>query len=171
MQSGQIIGRHNALVKCLYDSLKGTNVRCETELKYGEHDRMGDLVLREWVRGADLWIDVSVVGSLCPSYRNKTINMRNGVAGSPGAEILARVQEKNTKYAANRSRTHFQPLVVNTFGGWDSDAHKLFKKIAGKIAESKFTCVKMELKYLYQRLSCTLQKFNGTMLATRAHIG
>ena len=51
---------------------------------------------------------------------------------------------------------HFQPLVVETFGGWDTAAVKLLKAVATQCAPRKSLAPAMEIKQFFQRLSIAL---------------
>ena len=61
----------------------------------------------------------------------------------------------------------FQPLVVETFGGWDADAVKFLKKIAVQDARRWGKKDSLEIKQFFQRLSVTLQRGNAALLVDR----
>ena len=61
----------------------------------------------------------------------------------------------------------FQPLVVETFGGWDSDALKFLKEIGRQDARRWGKDFAMEIKFLFQRLSVALQRGNAALLIER----
>ena len=47
----------------------------------------------------------------------------------------------------------FQPLVLETFGGWDQDAVKYLKDIARLVARRWGKNDALEIKHFFQRLS------------------
>ena len=61
----------------------------------------------------------------------------------------------------------FQPLVVETFGGWDLDAVKLLKDMARQSARRWGKNSAEEIKYFFQRLSVSLQRGNASLLIER----
>ena len=54
----------------------------------------------------------------------------------------------------------FQPLVVETFEGWDPGAVKMLKTIAIQCAPRKGLAPALEIKRFFQRLSVSLQLFS-----------
>ena len=75
---------------------------------------------------------------------------------------------------ASKTRSHFedcraqgisfQPLVVETFGGWDKDATKYLKEISRLGARRWGKNDSIEIKQFFQRLSITLQRGNAALL-------
>ena len=61
----------------------------------------------------------------------------------------------------------FQPLIVETFGGWDLDAIKLLKDIARLDARRWGKNDAIEIKHFFQRLSIALQRGNAALLINR----
>ena len=61
----------------------------------------------------------------------------------------------------------FEPLVVETFGGWDPGAVKVLKQFAVLSAPRKNISPALEIKQFFQRLSVTLQRGNATLLLCR----
>ena len=61
----------------------------------------------------------------------------------------------------------FQPLVVETFGGWDSDALAYLKKIARQAARRWGKNDALEIKNFFQKLSVSLQRSNAALLVDR----
>ena len=62
---------------------------------------------------------------------------------------------------------HFQPLVVETFGGWDKDALSFLKTIAHQAARRWGRNNALEIKQFFQRLSVALQRGNASLLINR----
>ena len=61
----------------------------------------------------------------------------------------------------------FQPLVVETFGGWDPDALKVLKDMARQSARRWGKNNSEEIKFFFQRLSVSLQRGNASLLIER----
>ena len=61
----------------------------------------------------------------------------------------------------------FQPLVVETFDGWDRDAAKFLKDIARLDACRWGKNDALEIKHFFQRLSIALQKGNAALVINR----
>ena len=78
---------------------------------------------------------------------------------------------------ASKNRTHFehcraqgvffQPLVVESFGGWDPVATTFLKKMATQEARRWGKTPAMEIKHFFQRLSIALQRGNAALLIAR----
>ena len=61
----------------------------------------------------------------------------------------------------------FLPLVVETFGGWDSEAVKYLKDMARLCARRWGKINADEIKHFFQRLSVALQRGNAALLIER----
>ena len=158
--TNQRITKHDTLVRSLGDTLSRAGVACNTELAAGISDRMGDLVLFNWYECKDVYLDFTVVNSLCESYRNLS---------AKGEAAEKRFNEKMNKYkdTIQKEKVTFKPMVVETLGGWHTEAVRYFKDFADKIANKNQTCPGNERKYLMTSMSIRLQKMNGEMLAHR----
>ena len=80
-----------------------------------------------------------------------------------------RKTEKIRKHADNCrvSGLHFEPLVVESFGGWDPGAVKKLKVFATQCAPRKGISPALEIKQFFQRLSIALQRGNSSLLLCR----
>jgi hypothetical protein len=83
--------------------------------------------LLHFANGRDLYVDLSVVSTLCGSYRNIG-------AKQAGAAGVARRNEKLRKYSEQMEMVAFEHLVVESIGGWNLEGKKLLKKIAARVA-------------------------------------
>ena len=128
----------------------------------GSLSRPADVFIRNWIDGRKVAFDVSVVSPV-----QDAIVLR--ASDVPGAAIEMRKSEKNRKHFDNcRARgIHFQPLVVETFGGWDKDALVFLKKLAGQGARSWGKSHALEIKHFFQRMSIALQRGNASLLISR----
>ena len=61
----------------------------------------------------------------------------------------------------------FQPLVVESFGGWDKDATKYLKEISRLNARRWGKNDSIEIKQFVQRLSIILQRGYAALLVNR----
>ena len=90
-------------------------------------------------------------------------------ADSAAAAIEMRKTSKNRDHLDNcrGQGITFQPLVVETFGGWDGDAVKILKEIARLDARRWGKNDAIEIKHFFQRLSVALQRGNAAVLINR----
>ena len=78
---------------------------------------------------------------------------------------------------ATKNRAHFEncrgqgiifkPLVVETFGGWDSEAVAYLKQLGRHSARQWGKKDSIEIKYVFQRLSIALQRGNAALILDR----
>ena len=117
---------------------------------------------REWVDGRKMAFDVSVT-----SPTQEAIVFQ--AAQRPAAAIDMRKQSKNRAHFQNcrAQGIAFQPIVVETFGGWDKDATKLLKDLAFVAGRRWGKDPAAEIKHFFQRLSVTLQRGNSALLIDR----
>ena len=90
-------------------------------------------------------------------------------ADSAAAAIEMRKTTKNRAHL-NDCRAQgisFQPLVVETFGGWDKDAVKFLKDIARLDARRWAKIDAISIRQFFQRLSIALQRGNAALLINR----
>ena len=166
--TGQRINKHNSLRNFILEKAKLAQIDCQQEQEVttivnGTEvvNKLGDIVLSEFIQGRDLWLDVGIISPLCTAYVQKAVS-------TTGGAIAVRVGEKMKKYATAVSEHNlkFQPLIVENLGGWGKDSIMLFRTITKKLAEVLFTDGKKEMKNLMTGLSCRLQKSIGRMLVS-----
>ena len=90
-------------------------------------------------------------------------------ADSAAAAIDMRKSSKNRAHFDNcrGQGIVFQPHVVETFGGWDTDSAKFLKDIARLDARRWGKIDSIEIKHFFQRLSVALQRGNAALLINR----
>ena len=120
------------------------------------------MYIENWVDGRKTCFDISVI-----SPTQELIVDRASV--SPGAAIELRKASKIRNHFENCKAVGklFLPLIVETFGAWDSGAIKILKKMAGRAAPRKGTDYPIEVKFFFQKLSMSLQKGNAALLVCR----
>ena len=128
----------------------------------GTLSRPADIFVENWVDGRKIAFDVSVTS---PTQEAILLQASN----RPAAAIEARKVAKNRAHFANcRSQgIFFQPLVVESFGGWDKDALVFLKELARQDARRWGRDSALEIKYFFQRLSVALQRGNAALLIDR----
>ena len=124
--------------------------------------RPADVFIANWIDGRKMAFDISVVSPTQDAILHRA-------ADSAAAAIEMR---KSTKYRAHFDNCRaegitFQPLVVETFGGWDLDAAKFLKDIARLDARRWGKNDAIEIKHFFQRLSVALQRGNAALLILR----
>ena len=128
----------------------------------GSLSRPADVFVPTWVDGKKMAFDISVV-----SPTQDAILLR--AAEIPAAAIEMRKASKNRQHFDHcRSQgIVFMPLVVETFGGWDSDAVKCLKDMARQCARRWGKNSADEIKHFFQRMSVALQRGNASLLVER----
>ena len=94
---------------------------------------------------------------------------RSRLIPSSGHAIEARKRAKNRAHFDHcRSQgIFFQPLVVETFGGWCADALTFLKELGRQDARRWGKDPALEIKYFFQRLSVALQRGNAALIIDR----
>ena len=108
---GQRHYKNNSLVNLVAEECSSHLISVRKEVSV-DNTRPGDIVLRNWQNGRDLYLDFSVISSLCPSYRN-------AASLKAGAAAAIRTDEKFVKYRALSSNIWVSPVSVEALGGWD----------------------------------------------------
>ena len=116
----------------------------------------------DWINGRKVAFDVSVT-----SPTQEAVSLH--AAETAATAIDARKATKNRVHFENcrAQGIFFQPLVVETFGGWDPVAADFLKKMATKAACRWGKTPAKEIKYFFQRLSVALQRGNAALLIAR----
>ena len=141
-------------------SLDGTTTKHDQKNQRREiKNRGGDIVIKKYEGGKDLYVDVTVVNPLCQTYIDD--------AQKPLGACKKRIEEKKTKYKNVIGGKWFEPMVVESLGGWSSNSYPIFKRIAQRSAPRKNITYSAALKDLSTKLSVSLQKSNGAMLSRR----
>ena len=128
----------------------------------GSQSRPADVFIRNWLDGRRVAFDISVVSPV-----QDAVVLR--AADISGAAIEMRKASKNRIHFDNcrAQGIHFQPLIVETFGGWDKDALVFLKAMAHQDARRWGKNNAMECKQFFQRLSVALQRGNAALLVNR----
>ena len=89
----------------------------------------------------------------------------------PGSDKNVRKEKIYQNVAARENcrqeGVFFQPLVVETFGGWDKDALGFLRELGRQDARRWGKDSGLEIKYFFQRLSVALQRGNAALLIDR----
>ena len=128
----------------------------------GSLSRPADIYIGNWVDGRKVAFDVSVTSPTQEAVQSRA-------ADHPAAAIESRKQTKMRAHHADcqAQGIFFQPLVVETFGGWDADALKFLKEMGRQDARRWGRDSAQEIKFLFQRLSIVLQRGNAALLIER----
>ena len=89
---------------------------------------------------------------------------------SPGAALASMKSHKLNKHfrACEANGIVFIPLVVETLGGWDSDAIFHLRAISKQSGARTPLHAESASRHLFQRLSILLQRANAGLIAARA---
>ena len=158
-------GRHDRIRDKIFREAQQASLNPQKEMPGlipGSLSRPADIYVENWVDGRKVAFDVSVTS---PTQEAVLVQ----AAHRPAAAIDARKSAKIRAHATNcrNQGIFFQPLVVETFGGWDKDAVSFLKAMAGQGARRWGKDHAQEIKFLFQRLSITLQRGNSALIADR----
>ena len=158
-------GRHDRIRDRIFKTAQHASLNPRKEMPGlipGSLSRPADVFIGNWIDGRKLAFDVSVTS---PTQEAVVFQ----AADRPGAAIEARKATKiRTHFDNCRSQgVFFQPLVVESFGGWDKDALSFLKELGRQDARRWGKDPSMEIKYFFQRLSVALQRGNAALLIDR----
>ena len=124
--------------------------------------RPADVYIANWIDDRKMAFDVSVVSPVQDAILHRAADMAV-------AAIEMRKASKNRAHLNDccAQGITFQPLVVETFGGWDKDAAKYLKDIARLDARRWAKNDAIEIKHFFERLSVALQRGNAALLINR----
>ena len=157
--------RHNQIRDNVYREAQHASLNPTKEMPgliLNSQSRPADIYVANWIDGRKTAFDVSVVSPTQEAILHRA-------ADSAGAAIEMRKASKFRTHFNNcrEQGISFQPLVVETFGGWDKDATKFLKEMARQAARRWGTNDAIEIKHFFQRLSVALQRGNSALLINR----
>ena len=163
--NGLKTARHDRIRDMIHKEAQHANLNPTKEMPGivpNSQSRPADVYVESWIDGRKVAFDVSVVSPTQEAILHRAAEI-------PGAAIEMRKTSKNrTHFDHCRGQgVFFQPLVVETFGGWDSDAVKFLKEISRLNARRWARNDALEIKYFFQRLSVSLQRGNAALLVNR----
>ena len=158
-------GRHDRIRDRIHDEAQRASLNPTKEfpgIVPGSLSRPADIYIPDWIDGRKVAFDVSVI-----SPTQEALLLR--AAETAATAIEARKASKNRTHFENcrAQGIFFQPLVVETFGGWDPIAADFLKKLATKEARRWGKTPALEIKHFFQRLSIALQRGNAALLIAR----
>ena len=121
-----------------------------------------DILLQNW-RGRQTAFDVAVTSPLSRSALPQSFK----TAGAALASMKANKTNKHTR-ACQANGIAFVPLVVETLGGWETDALSHLRAIAKQTAARSASQAPIAIRQFFQRLSVLLQRANAALIASRA---
>ena len=162
---GERIGRHNRLRDLLFQVSSQaalSPVREERALLPGRDSRPADVLLPSWFQGLDTALDVTVVSPLQQALVAKA-------AEHPGAALTHAYERKNRQSFEDckTQGIHFQPLPVETLGGWHTQAVSVIKKLGRQLARQTGKEDSEVIAHTFQRLSILLMKGNSALILNR----
>ena len=158
-------GRHDRIRDRIFAEAQHASLNPTKEMPGlipGSASRPADVFVENWVDGRKVAFDVSVVSPTQEAILHRAADI-------PGAAIEMRKASKRRAHFdhCRAQGIFFQPLVVETFGGWDKDAAKFLKEIARQDARRWGKEGALEIKHFFQRLSVALQRGNAALLISR----
>ena len=158
------IHRHDVIRDAIHEAAKhaGLSPVPEARLVANSQSRPGDVFLPNW-RGKQTAFDIAVTSPLSQSALPRS-------SSTAGAAITAMKSSKMRKHfqPCRANGVSFVPLVVETLGGWDTDAIDHLRGIVKKAASRSPSPTETAIRQLFQRLSVLLQRANAGLIAARA---
>ena len=158
------IHRHDTIRDAIFDSAKhaGLSPIKEARVVLNSQSRPGDIFLQSW-KGRQTAFDVAVTSPLSQTALPQSHK-------TPGAALASMKSHKLQKHfrPCQVNGVAFVPLVVETLGGWDSDAISHLRAIAKQSASRSPQLAEDASRHLFQRLSVLLQRANAGLIAARA---
>jgi len=150
--------RHHALNDVVARAFTSANIPVTKEpngLSRLDGKRPDGLTLIPWQRGKPLTWDVTVVSTLAGSY----VSDSERLAGA-AAELAA--TRKSDKYANLTPSYLFQPIAIENLGAMNDSCYDFFRELGQRITLVSGDV--FESRYLFQRLSILIQRFNSVLL-------
>ena len=164
---GERISRHNNLCNVLFRTAQKANLGPAREFRGlipGSAARPADVFLKNWDRGRDAALDLTVISPMQEAVINQE------AANSGYALRFAWDRKMRSAFEpCSAQRISFIPLPIETFGGWHPEAEKQIARVGRELARSTAgTDQKTTTNHLFQRLSLTLQKGNAALILSRS---
>ena len=164
---GERIARHNGVCDVLYKTAQKAGLGPAREFRGlipGSAARPADIFLRNWDRGKDAALDVTVISPLQAAVVDREAE------DSGYALRYAWDRKMRAAFdACDAQRVSFIPLPVETFGGWHPIAARQISRLGRELARSP-ACVSSDTasKHLFQRLALSIQKGNASLFLSRS---
>ena len=159
--NGDRIHRHDSIRDAVFPAAQSAALAPRKEVPAlipGSSSRPADVYLPNWKRGQPAALDVTVISTL----QSLTLS---GAAVTPGYALSVAAERKR---AAHASACHsvgvsFTLLVVESLGGWDSEAISTFKAI-GRLQGLRLGIPPSQsTRHLFQRVAICLWRGNATL--------
>ena len=149
------IARHHNINDLVWRALQRAGIPSTKEpsgLSRTDGKRPDGLTLIPWQSGRSLIWDVTVADTLAASHLATTSRLMGGAAENAAAN-------KETKYNELTLTYTFIPIACETLGPLSSSALSFFVELGRRI--TAVSGDPRESAFLFQRLSVTIQRFNG----------
>ena len=164
---GERISRHNGVCDILYKTAQKAGLGPAREFRGlipGSAARPADIFLRNWDRGKDAALDVTVISPLQAAVVERE-------AEEPGYALRFAWDRKMRAAfdVCDAQRISFVPLPVETYGGWHPVAIRHISRLGRELSRSP-ACASQDTasKHLFQRLSLSIQKGNASLFLSRS---
>ena len=157
--------RHNSLRDAIFQAAQQSVLSPRREEQFliaGGLERPADILIPNYTAGRDTALDITVISPLQLCEVKKA-------AEEAGSALEHRFQTKMTKYF-DRCRDqgiHFQPLPVETLGGWHPQAVPVLTKLGRQLARQTGREEEETVRHLFQRLAILLMKGNASLILSR----
>ena len=165
---GERISRHNHLRDAIYHMAVSASLgptREDRALLPGVEQRPADVLIPLWAGGQDCALDITVVSP----FQQQALQR---ASEEPGYALKMRYDQKWRKYGelCRAEGIVFEPLPVETVGGWGDSAVIVLKKLGQALARASCQDEAEVVRHMFGRLSILLQKSNSSLMLNRVPI-
>ena len=164
---GERISRHNEICNVLYKTAQKAGLGPAREFRGlipGTAARPADIFLRNWDRGRDSALDVTVISPV-----QSAVVDREAVESGFALQYAWDRKMRAAHDACNAQRISFIPLPVETYGGWHPIAAKQIARLGRELSRSPAGVPQdTASKHLFQRLALSIQKGNAALILSRS---
>ena len=122
----------------------------------GTKERPADVFLPQFSKGKDYLLDFAVTNPLSNYMIQQSIK-----SSKDACELYSDIKmNRYNKFIKDSVNTSFQPMIVDTFGKWETTAKSVIYTVAARLASRNNTDVASTLRHFHQKLSVILQKSN-----------
>ena len=156
---GERISRHNEICSVLFKSAQKAGLGPAREFRGlipGSAARPADVFLRNWNRGRDTALDVTVISPVQSAVIDREVQQ-------PGYALQYAWDRKMRSAfdSCNAQQISFIPLPVETFGGWHPEAIRQIARLGRELSRSSpGASQNTASKHLFRRLSLALRRFS-----------
>jgi hypothetical protein len=164
---GARLKRHNNIKKFLFLSCQRACLEPDEEPKRLIRNcglKPADFGIPDYRPGKYMAYDVAVTDPTQKAF----VNYSSSISGYGAFTYAQKKVEKYSEALAQDDSVELTPLIAETYGGWNKEAHSFFSMLSSWLSPRvSYKSKDIILKDIYQRLSVILQRGNARMLLAR----